>query len=132
MVTKQFGLKIIFEFIKIKQMKKHIYTLLIFCISIVSFTASAQVEFHSVKEISSHDIQRPAPNTRLFYDTLIPASQDSLGYGFCGDTLKIYKLNLPAHGYIGGNNSNGDKEIMQKFGVTGSGGVYTILGLFGN
>lgn len=131
MVTKQFQLKIIFEFNKNHQMKKHIYRLLFICISTLSFTVSAQVEFHSVKEISARDIQQPAAVTRLFYDTLTPSSQDSLGFGFCGDTLKIYELNLPAHGYIGGNNSNGDKEIMQKFGVTGSGGVYTILALFG-
>ena len=112
-------------------MKKHIYTLAFLFISVFSIQVSAQQEFHSVKEISSLDIQRPAPSTRLFYDTLIPSSQDSLGFGFCGDTLKIIELNLPAHGFIGGNNSNGDKEIMQKFGVSGSGGVYTILALFG-
>lgn len=112
-------------------MKKHLYTAIIISILCCTDSAIAQQSFYSVKEILSKDISRVASNSRLYYDTLIPSSQDTLGFGLCGDTLKIYKLNQPAQGYIGGNNSNGDKEIMQKFGVSGSGGVYTILALFG-
>ena len=112
-------------------MKKHFYASMVILIFISADLAIAQPGYHTAKEILSQDIKHPGATTRLYYDTLIPSSQDSLGFGLCGDTLKIYKLNLPAHGYIGGNNSNGDKEIMQKFGVSGSGGVYTILALFG-
>ncbi len=131
MVTKQFRIKIIFDEKKTTPMKKHIYIFIILSVSFLNFNAFAQQGFHSVKEISASSILRPHNTERIFYDTLIPGSQDSLGFGFCGDTLKIFKLNSPAQGYIGGNNSNGDKEIMQKFGVSGSGGVYTILALFG-
>lgn len=104
-----------------------------FCfLLLLNFNSQAQQEFHTFKEASALDIQRPPANDRIFYDTLMSSSQDSIGFGLCSDSLKIYQLNNPATGYIGGNNSQGDKEIMQKFGVTVSGGVYTILGMFGH
>lgn len=112
-------------------MKKHIYIFTVIMIFAFGKNIWAQQGYHIERKISVKDIQRPSANTRLYYDTLIPGSQDSLGYGFCGDTALIVKLNSPASGYIGGNNSNGDKEILQKFGVSGSGGVYTILALCG-
>ncbi|MEI7801062.1 MAG: hypothetical protein WCI97_00280 [Bacteroidota bacterium] len=111
---------------------KYFYITTICFLLLLNFKSQAQQEFHTYKEASALDIQRPPANDRIFYDTLMPSSQDSIGFGLCSDSLKIYQLNNPATGYIGGNNSHGDKEIMQKFGVTVGGGVYTILGMFGH
>ena len=90
-------------------MKKYNYTFLILLFTILTFKVSAQQGYHVYKEALAKDIQRPTNNERIFYDTLKPASEDSLNFGFCGDTIKIYELNNPGFGYIGGNNSHGDK-----------------------
>ncbi len=131
MGTKQFGKKIIFVGNKILGMKKYIFSFIFILVSAMGFNTLAQQGYHIERKISATDILKPSSNSRLFYDTLKPASQDTLGLGFCGDTALIVKLNSPAQGYIGGNNSNGDKEILQKFGVSIGGGVYTILALCG-
>lgn len=110
-------------------MNKNLYTLFFFAVCTLS--VSAQQATTIVKQINESDINFPPAEVRVFYDSLAPGSQQNLGFGGCGDTMNIYQLASPGHGYVGGNNSNGDLEIMQKFGVDGSGGVYTILGFFG-
>ena len=131
MATKQFRIKIIFVENKTTPMKKHIYIFVILSVSLLKFNAFAQQGIHETKEISAYDVLTPSTHYRLFYDTLKPGSLDSIGFGLCGDTTIINKLSAPAQGYIGGNNSNGDLEVMQKFGVSVSGGLYTIMAKIG-